>query len=226
MTAHTPQPLRLIAIASLLAAFLFCFSPAAMPQGTLKIGAIHIKGLAHFNEAQVVPLLKLSAGAPFSQPALDAATQKLGETGGAVIVDFLVKETAKFRRCLFDNFPFATSAEIVSYVQQKVPLFDGSAPDTGSILEEVDSALADFAKSRGVSATVEHVRYTRLGSSDLEYLFRRTPPPKCCSRPKARTLSTFASLIPSRKGWSIFGTGRSGRAIRRCKPINSTRFCS
>jgi len=52
---------------------LFCLSP--MPQATLKIGAIHVQGLAHFNEAQVFPLLNISAGAPFGQPALDCNSE-------------------------------------------------------------------------------------------------------------------------------------------------------
>ena len=185
MTTHGGRPLPFLAVASLVVGFLFVLPPAAAPQVAPKIGAVHVKGLSRFKEAQVFPILKISPGSPFDQSALLTATQALGETGafeevrysyrpenGAVTVDFLVKETAKFRRCLFDNFPFASSAEIVAYVQRKVPLFDGSAPDTGSMLEEVDWVLADFAKSRGVSATVQHQPYTRLGSSDLEYVFR------------------------------------------------------
>jgi len=189
MTTPTFRIRNSVAIALPLMAFLFCLSPAVVPQATPKIGAVHLKGLAHFKEAQLFPILKISTGAPFNQSALEAATQALGQTGafeevrysyrlenGAVTVDFVVKETANFRHCVFDNFPFATSAEIVSRVQRQVPLFDGSAPDTGSMLDDVDSALIDFAKSRGISATVQHTRYTRLGSRDLEYLFRLSGP--------------------------------------------------
>jgi len=168
----------------------FSFALPAAPQSNLpKIGAVHVKGLVHFQEAQLLPTLKVSAGAPFSQPVLDATTRALGQTGafeevgysyrpenGAVTVDFVVKETTNFRHCVFDNFPFASTAEIISYVQRQVPLFDGSAPDTGSMLDDVDSALMDFAKSHGISAVVQHVRYTRMGSRDLEYVFKLTGP--------------------------------------------------
>jgi outer membrane protein insertion porin family len=184
----SPSLIRVAPLLSVLLCFLFPRFVSAQG-GAPKIGAVRVKGLAHFKEAQVFPILKISAGAPFSQAALDAATQALGDTGafeevrysyrpenGAVAVDFLVKEAAKFRRCLFDNFPFASSAQIVAFVQRQVPLFDGSAPDTGSILDDVDTALVNFAKSRGISATVQHMRYTKLGSGDLESVFRLSGP--------------------------------------------------
>jgi len=156
---------------------------------TPKIGAIHVKGLARFKEAQVLPLLKIERGAAFQQAKLIAATNALGDTGafeevryayrpenGAVTVEFLVKEAPHFRHCIFDNFPFATSEEIVAHVQRQVPLFDGSVPDKGSMIDEVGTALEALAKSHGVTASAQHTQYGRLGSKEFEYMFRLIGP--------------------------------------------------
>ena len=91
-------------------------------------------------------------------------------------MDLLLKETSRFRRCTFDNFPFATDDEIQNYIRDRVPLYDGSAPDSGSILDDVSSALESLAKARGISATVERISHGALGGAGLEYLFRLAGP--------------------------------------------------
>src|SRR5262249_47102845 len=95
---------------------------------------------------------------------------------GAVTVDFLVKEATHFRHCIFDNFPFATTEEILAYVQRKVPLFDGAVPDGGSIMDDVGEALLALANSQGVRASVEHTVFGTLGSGNFEYLFKLSGP--------------------------------------------------
>ena len=166
-------------------------APAARTQShpDAKIGAIHFKGLKRFTAAQLLPVIKVSVGSNFDPYRLEVATRDLGATGafeqvrygyhpenGAVTVDFIVKETAQFRRCTFDNFPFASTDEINAYIRTKVPLYDGAAPDAGSMLDDIGSALQSFAASRGITATVEHISYGQLGSPNLEYLFRLSSP--------------------------------------------------
>ena len=166
-------------------------TPAAYSQShaDAKIGAIHFKGLKRFTAAQLMPIVKIPVGSNFDPYRLEVATHDLGATGafeevrygyrpenGAVTVDFIVKEAAQFRRCTFDNFPFATTDEINAYIRGKVPLYDGSAPDGGSMLDDIGAALQSFAASRGITSTVDHISYQRLGSPDLEYVFRVSGP--------------------------------------------------
>lgn len=167
-------------------------TPIAAPAQTnaiAKVGAVHIKGLNRFAEGQVTPLVDISPGSTFDASRLDLAMQTLGATGafdevrysyrpenGAVTIDFIVKEAARFRRCTFDNFAFAPEDEVESAVRKRVPLFDGTAPDAGSMLDDIAGAAQAFAKTRGVSATVEHISFNVLGSPELEYIFRLVGP--------------------------------------------------
>jgi outer membrane protein assembly factor BamA len=82
----------------------------------------------------------------------------------------------RFRRCTFDNFPFASDREIFDFIQAKVPLYDGSAPDDGNMIDEISAALELLAKSKGIVATATHIPYTKLGNGNFEYLFHLAGP--------------------------------------------------
>lgn len=72
MTTHTFRLRNSVAIALPLMAFLFCLSPAVVPQATPKIGAVHVKGLAHFKEAR----RKLKSGDVFDASYSNEFTQR------------------------------------------------------------------------------------------------------------------------------------------------------
>jgi outer membrane protein assembly factor BamA len=154
-----------------------------------KISVVHCKGLKRFTESQVLPLLNLPPGSPFDPALLQAATQTLAATGAfdevrysyrsvsaGIAVEFQIKESVRFRRCTFDNFPFASDKEIRTFIAGKVPLYDGFAPDSGNMLDAISTSLEALANSKGISATVTHLPYTKLGTGDFEYLFKLSGP--------------------------------------------------
>jgi outer membrane protein insertion porin family len=176
-------------VLSLLIAAAIAPETAAQTGPDAKISAVHCKGLKRFTESQVLPLIQLPSGSPFDPARLQAATQVLGATGafdevrysyrplnGGVVVEFQVKESIKFRHCTFDNFPFATDKEIRAFVAREVPLYDGFAPDGGNMLDQISASLQSLAKSKGISATVTHIPYLKLGNGDFEYLFQLAGP--------------------------------------------------
>jgi hypothetical protein len=98
------------------------------------------------------------------------------ERSPAQVVEFQIKESVRFRRCTFDNFPFASDKEIRTFIAGKIPLYDGFAPDSGNMLDAISTSLEALANSKGISATVTHLPYTKLGTGDFEYLFKLSGP--------------------------------------------------
>jgi outer membrane protein assembly factor BamA len=170
-------------------ASVFPLHASAQTHADAKISSVHCKGLKRFTESQLRPLIKIPAGSAFDPALLEAAAQALGATGafnevrysyrpvtGGVAVEFQIKESVSFRRCTFDNFPFATDSEIRSFIASQVPLYDGFAPDAGNMLDQISISLESLAKSTGISAAVSHLPYSKFGNGDFEYLFKLSGP--------------------------------------------------
>ncbi|GAC1675742.1 MAG: hypothetical protein PVS2B2_10960 [Candidatus Acidiferrum sp.] len=167
-------------------------SRAAAPQSSptsLKVGAIHFKGLQHFTEAQALAAIDLQPGALFAQDRLDAAIRRLGQSGafqevrysyrseaGAMTVEFAVKEAARFHRCAFDNFIWMQDSELQSLLREKVPFYDGTAPESGSILDDISAVLESAARSHHISGVVNRIQYGHLDDPHWEHLFSLVGP--------------------------------------------------
>ena len=65
----------------------------------------------------------------------------------------------------FHNFPWFTDAELISAVKSSVPLFDGTAPDHGTLLDDISDALQFALASRNVHTSVTHALVTVPGGS-------------------------------------------------------------
>lgn len=149
------------------------------------IGAIHSSGQKRFSESQIVAASGLKMGRAFDVNAIQDATQKLGRSGafeeaqfkyrpenGQIVVEFVVKEAAKFHRCTYDNFVWASTKEINDFVRKEVPLFDGYAPETGDLQEEISGALERFLQHRQIAGHVERVQFgSRIGDPNWEHLY-------------------------------------------------------
>ena len=56
----------------------------------------------------------------------------------------------------FDNIPWFTDGELSDAIRKSVPLFDGTAPEGGSILDRIGDALAGYLTTHKLNVTVEH----------------------------------------------------------------------
>jgi len=160
-------------------------SVSAQSQPALLIGAIHASGQKHFSESQVIAASGLQSGQTFDVNKIQDATQKLGQSGafeevqfkyrpesGQVVVEFVVKEAAKFHRCTYDNFVWASTKEIEDFIRNEVPLFDGYAPETGDLQEEISGALEHFLQKGQIAGHVERVQFSRsIGDRNWEHLY-------------------------------------------------------
>jgi len=148
-------------------------SGAALPQpqqapvaGTLK--AIKISGSDRYTADQVGQASGLKVGQAVNRDALQAAADRLAQLGlfskvnyrfttypdQGVEVEFVL-EDAPSVPVDFDNFPWFTDEELTAALRQSVFLFDGMAPQDGTILDQMTAALQGLLPSRGVQGTVE-----------------------------------------------------------------------
>ena len=132
-----------------------------------KIAAIKATGLRRYTEAQIVAASSLRVGEVVGSEEIQAAADRLvqlgpfstvrfrfSSLGENVTVEFQVEE-APTVPVSFDNFPWFTDAELTDALKQAVGLFDGTAPEQGSILDAMTTTLEKLLAGRGVRATVE-----------------------------------------------------------------------
>jgi outer membrane protein assembly factor BamA len=163
---------------------------AAQTKPAPLIGAIHSTGQKRYAESQVISASGLAAGQVFDIKAVEAATQKLGQSGafeevqfkyrpenGQVAVDFVVKEAGRFHRCTYDNLVWASAKEIDGFLRSEIPLFDGFAPEGGDLPDEVARSLEHFLQKRGITGQVERVQFGKtIGDRNWEHLYSVTGP--------------------------------------------------
>src|ERR1700730_4079485 len=147
------------------AAFVFPQSPDG---GTAPLKAIHTEGLQHLSEPQVLTLSQLSAGNTVGKQDLQAAADRLLQTGlfskvnysfqsrdEGLYLTFKLVEAPRIPT-YFDNIPWFTDAELADAIRKVLPFYDGTVPEGGAMVDQVNSILADLIASRGMHTTVEH----------------------------------------------------------------------
>jgi outer membrane protein assembly factor BamA len=176
----------LICIFPSLLALLFapCCLYSQSNQGLL-LGTIHATGQIHFSEDQILAASGLHTGQTFDQAKIQSAVEKLGQTGafdevnfkyrpenGKMALDLTVKEAKKFHRCTLDNFVWAPAKEIDDAIRAENPLYDGSAPEAGTLVDEISESLTRLLQKYGVHGSVDHLQFAKtIGDPQWEHLF-------------------------------------------------------
>ena len=140
-------------------------APAA---ATATLREIHSDGLKSIPEAQVVALSGLQPGAQAGRDDLQAAADKLLETGlfakvkynfqtraDGLLVTFHVEE-AQRSAAYFDNLPWFTDGELNDAIRSKIPFYDGTLPNAGSVVDQAADAVSAFLVAHGLQAAIEH----------------------------------------------------------------------
>ena len=157
-------------------------APSASAQAALR--EIHASGSKQYTEAQIVALSGLKPGVPVTREHLQAVANYLAQLGifsrvnyrftsrdADTNLEFQV-EDAPVAPVWFDNFPWFSDEELMDAVRQAVPLFDGIAPQSGSLLDDITAALTLLLQSQKIPGTVEHTLLARPGSDDMIMQFR------------------------------------------------------
>jgi outer membrane protein assembly factor BamA len=165
----------------LLAAAILFIAPAraqtpTIPSGSGKLAAVEVSGSKRFPAEQIAAATGLRVGASVQRDDFQAAADRLAELGlfsnvrfrfsqqgASVKAEFQVEDTPALP-VEFDNFPWFTDEELTQAVHRAIPLFDGTAPANGTVLDAIASALTKILGTRNVKGSVEHALVTSPGS--------------------------------------------------------------
>ncbi|MFL6229846.1 MAG: POTRA domain-containing protein, partial [Pyrinomonadaceae bacterium] len=101
---------------------------------------------------------------------------KLRERGGEAVVTFEVTEAAAGGGLpvVFDNFVWLTPEEIAQAVRRDVPAFDGTAPDSGTVIEAIRRSLERLLAERKIAGQVEYLPSAKESGGDRKHVFTVT----------------------------------------------------
>src|SRR5678815_578902 len=138
--------------AALLTCLLLCLcssGPATESATVVQRGwvrTVRFQGLKRYPSGPLVELSGLRVGAPIDIHGVEEAARSLLETGlfayihdtwlvvlDQIDVTFTVEEAPTIP-VTFDNFPWFSDAELTGALELELPLFDGTAPPTGSTI--------------------------------------------------------------------------------------------
>lgn len=178
--------LAVVRIASLIA-LLWLLPAASVAQeqaGTARLAAIQVTGSARFSSEQIVAATGLHIGAQVGRDDLQRAADDLAKTGRFSSVQYRYASTDAGVRAeyqvtdaaavpvWFDNFPWFTDDDLIAALKSSVPLFDGTAPEGGAVVDAISNALENQLAARGLHATVSHVLTTAPGTDERIQQFR------------------------------------------------------
>jgi len=208
----------------LLLILLFAVAAPGAAQQNFKIAKIEFEGLQRFSLDEMILKTELKAGQQFDLTALDAAAQRLLDSGyfknvayrtkpnrDQITITFVVEEAkVTTSRVVFDNFIWFSDNDLIAAVQRDLPSFTGMAPDNGDTVERITKSLQRFLHEKQIEATVSYMAsQDSVGSASQEHIFSviGIPMPICTLHfPGAKNISE-ATLIENSK--SLIGTDYS-----------------
>lgn len=138
-----------------------------------RLTKISVTGLQRFNDPEVVKVSKLFSGETVTLQDLNEAANRLAQYGvfrnvtyhyrtqnNEMELEFQVVESQELIACKFDNFVWFTQAEISADLSRNVPLYQGSAPQSGEMLQLIKDSLGALLKQKGVPAKVEFIPFS------------------------------------------------------------------
>lgn len=150
-----------------LCAFTFLAAQPGEAQ-TAALREIHSDGQKALTEAQVAALTGLQSGAQVGRDELQKAADALVASGlfatvkydfktrnDGVALNFHVTESPRLP-VYYDNFPWFGDSELNDAIHAKLPFFDGTLPEGGSVVEVAASCIHDLLATHKMDLPVQH----------------------------------------------------------------------
>jgi outer membrane protein assembly factor BamA len=168
----------------LVLALLLISSSLCPAQEPVPLRRIEFVGLKRLTSQQVLAASGLKVGDKVSREVIDAAADKLMQSGwfkrlsykvrtaedGATVI-FEVEEANKNVPVVFENFVWFSDEEIARAIRQDVPFFDGTSPEAGTTADKIAAALQRLLTLKQIPGRVEHMPYIDLAKGKQELLF-------------------------------------------------------
>ena len=135
---------------------------------TANLHEIRTEGLKTLSDTQIIALSQLEKGSQVGKSELQAAADRLLQTGMFAKVNYSFQtradgltvifqlEEAPRVPVYFDNVPWFSDVELADAIRKKAPFFDGTLPEAGAVLDQATDAVRDLLASHQLNVTVEH----------------------------------------------------------------------
>lgn len=150
----------------------------------MRLSKIEFTGLQRLSQTEAVAKSGLQVGQPVDVATLDAAAERLLESGlfkslsynyrtagGQATVTFQVEELKWNVPIVFDNFVWFSDEELFKLIRQHVPTFDGTAPASGTITDQIKKILEDLLRAKKIAGDVEYMATVDSSGKQPEHLF-------------------------------------------------------
>ena len=145
------------------------FAQSLPKPASAKLASVSASGSNRFSAAQVAQATGLHPGDMITRDSLQAAADRLARLGtfssvnyrftsedSGVKVEYQVTDGPSLP-VIFDNFPRFSDEELGAALKSAGILYDGTAPEAGTILDAISATLENLLKTRGIDASVSHV---------------------------------------------------------------------
>lgn len=157
---------------------------AAAQEGRV-IGRIEFDGLQQIKPDEALATSAMKTGRPFKVEEVDAAAQRLLDsgifnrvgyrtqtTGNQVTITFQVEEAKGGDAPVeFDNFIWFTDDQLFEAVHRAVPSFVGRAPNVGTMPDAITRALQQLLDEQKIPGKVEYLANQSLGGRIVGHVF-------------------------------------------------------
>jgi len=136
--------------------------------GSGQLASITITGSTKYHSDQIAPVTGLHVGDQITRDDIQKGADSLANLGlfnkvqfrfatvtSGVEVQYEVADAPTIP-VLFDNFPWLSDADLIAGIQTSVHLFDGTAPDHGTILDDISNALARQLQAHAITVNVTY----------------------------------------------------------------------
>lgn len=170
-------------VSTLLLSLFLSAVPVARAQRGLKLSKLEFSGLQRRTQDEAVAASGLKIGQAVDVPSLDAAAQRLLDSGlfknlsyrlrtsgdQAIVIFKVEEENGAAIPVVFENFVWFGDEELTNAIRRKVPSYDGTAPD--SAVNGITGALQQLLDERKIPGHVAYMPSANLAGGDARHVF-------------------------------------------------------
>lgn len=143
-----------------------CAQAPAPP--TAQLNEVRVQGLRSLPADEVVALSQLQKGSQIGKADLQAAADRLLQTGLFAKVNYNFQTKGELLTVIFqleesprvpiyyDNIAWFADSELNDAIRQKLPFFDGTLPEGGAVIDQATDALKELLASHHLDVTLAH----------------------------------------------------------------------
>ena len=154
-------------------------SPKDLPPAAYKLVSIKVTGTKRYKPEDVIRAAGLQIGQVVHKADLEEVVRLLGESGAFTDIlynldydangtrlQLTVRDSKKFVPVNFDNLVWFSSQELFNKLHASVPLFDGEAPVTGQMVNQISDALQALLDEKKVAGQADSRRVPDDGPTE------------------------------------------------------------